>query len=92
MIAGIFGLFPAPAAQTFGSQYGPQVYALVLVASPAQSIISLVMINVLYDVIGEQLILLSGTLSAIVAIYINSKFSEELDFKNLGDMVKWNNL
>jgi hypothetical protein len=49
------------------------------------------MINTLYDLIGEQMILFSGTLSAIIAIYINTQFKEELDFENLKYKIKWNN-
>jgi len=85
VIGGIFSLFPAPAIKTFGLYYGPQIYSLVLIAGPLVSVYNLINIKVVYDIfkVSEVVILASGSVASLIAIFINCKFDEKIDFKNM---------
>ena len=82
VIAGTFAVFPAAVVRTFGIFYGPQVYSLILIGSPLSSILNMFCIKVLYLElqINEVAILLIGSIASILAIIVNHRFEEKIDF------------
>lgn len=85
VLAGLFATFPTPVAKTFGPQYGIQVYSMILVASPIQSIITTTQVKLLYEWLGIQSLIYMGTIGCIMAMVVCFFFDERLDFENMHD-------
>ena len=54
VFAGMFSIFPAPAAQTFGPKYGAQVYSIILVSGLFSSLIDTINNKVLYTLLHVE--------------------------------------
>ena len=91
VLGGIFAVFPASVVKTFGLKYGPQVYTLILLGSPASSIIDTIFIKVLYEQIGAFPILCFGSGISIAALIVCLFFKESLDIENMDKkgLIEW---
>lgn len=49
VLGGIFAIFPAPATNTFGKRYGPQVYSILMFSDFFASLFDTILNKVLYD-------------------------------------------
>lgn len=79
-MAGIFSVFPAPSAQTFGPKYGPQVYTFIMLAAAACSIFNFLMVQ---NIESIQIQFYIGGFCAAMVMVINYFFEEELDLERL---------
>ena len=83
--AGIFAIFPTPAAQTFGPRYGAQVYSIILVAGLVAAIANALHNKILYGMMGLEASYLFniGGVYSVIGIIINNFFSEKLDIEKM---------
>ena len=93
VLAGVFAVFPAAVVKTFGLKYGPQVYTLVLLGSPASSVVDTINIKVLYEEVGELPILCFGAVMSVLAFLVCLWFNEKLDIENMDGkgLIEWEN-
>lgn len=83
VMAGVFATFPTPAAKTFGPRFGIQVYSLILFGPPIQSVLTTIQVKLLYEVVGMEPLLYTGTVCSFIALLISAAFTERLDLEQM---------
>ena len=85
MTAGIFALFPTAVYNTFGTLYGPRLYAVILLGSSISSVFDTFLIKVVYQAMDSPIedLFYIGAISSFIAIVIAYYFTEDIDIKNM---------
>ena len=70
--AGIFALFPTAVYNTFGSEMGPRIYAVVLLGSSFSSVVDTFLIKVVYQAMDAPIedLFYIGAISSFIAMVI----------------------
>ena len=88
-IGGLYAIFPGSVTNTFGLKMGPQIYSIILLASPISSSLNILMTTVLLDNTSYEFCFLTGSVVTALSILVMWFFKEDLDAKNLA---RWNAL
>jgi MFS family permease len=79
--AGIFALFPTAVYNTFGTDFGAHIYAVVLLGSSFSSVVDTILIKVLYQAYDAPIqdLFYIGAITSFIALVIAHFFQEKLD-------------
>ena len=87
--SGVFSTFPLPILQTFGSKFGPRVYAFIMFSNGFSAILNLILSSLNESgIVPIEFIFYSLAVSSLMAFLICWNFDERIEPKEMEKLVR----